>query len=221
VIRELAIVAAGAGLFALAARTYAAYGPSNAGDVALDLPPLDPFAGWPGTGPEYSDAGAALDQEQSLMSAAARALSVEGLNAIKKHEGLVLSVYRDQAGLPTIGYGHLIKPGESFGPITEAEASALLMRDVQVAIDAVNGVVTVPLSQSEFDALVSLAYNIGGGAFASSTLVRKLNAGDRAGATAEFVRWNKVRQGGALVDSAGLTNRRLAEARIFSGGAYA
>lgn len=139
------------------------------------------------------------------------------LSLIKRWEGLSLKAYQDVAGLWTIGYGHLIRPGERFHPygpvmhITQAEADALLVSDSAAARKAVADAVKVPLSAGERAALESLAFNIGGTSFAGSTLVRKLNAGDRAGAAAEFLRW--VHAGGKVVQ--GLVNRREDERREF------
>lgn len=136
----------------------------------------------------------------------------QGIELIKQFEGYRAYPYQDAAGLWTIGYGHLIKDSESFPHDLDInEATALLYQDAQIAVDAVNDLVSVSLTQNQFNALVSLVYNIGRGAFASSTLLRKLNAGDYQGAFNEFPRWNKA--GGQVI--AGLTNRRAAEARIF------
>lgn len=147
--------------------------------------------------------------------------SLAGIAEIARHEGFKPYMYNDQAGYPTIGYGHKVKPGESFTRISEAEARALLIQDVGTAEDAVNAAVTVSLNQAQFDALVSLVYNIGVGAFRTSTLLRKLNAGDYASAQQQFLAWRKVRIGGTLTDSAGLINRRTAEAALFGSGGYA
>lgn len=144
-------------------------------------------------------------------------LSPEGLDAIKQHEGFRADVYDDGAGFLTIGYGHKLTPDE-IGVLTVvsfAQATQLLRRDVQAAEAAVNDAVTVPLVQGEFDALVSLVFNIGAGAFRRSTLLRKLNAEDRAGAAREFGRW--VFAGGKRM--AGLVSRRAAEAAMFRGTA--
>ena len=146
--------------------------------------------------------------------------SINGQDIIKNHEALRLTVYPDQRGLPTIGYGHLLKPGESFpNGINEEQAGALLVGDLATAENAVNAGVKVSITQNQFDALVSLAFNIGAGAFRSSTVLRKLNAGDVAGSAAAFALWNKVSQGGQLVVSAGLMNRRTDEANLFLDGA--
>lgn len=132
------------------------------------------------------------------------------LQLIKRFEGFSAVPYRDANGF-SIGYGHFIVPGESFTTLTEPEAYDLLRFDVRRFSDAVKTAVTVPLTQSQFDALVSLAYNIGASAFSGSTLVRLLNAGDYAGAAAQFARWNKS-QGTVLPV---LVSRREQERQVF------
>lgn len=144
-------------------------------------------------------------------------LSIPGMDALKAHEGYSAAPYQDAAGYWTIGYGHKILDGESFESVDETQATALLAADIRTAEDAVNVGVSGAISQAQFDALVSFAYNVGAGAFAKSTLLRKLNAGDAAGAAAEFARWNRA--GGVVL--AGLAKRRDAEARLFSTGDYA
>lgn len=140
--------------------------------------------------------------------------SPRGIELIKRFEGVRLKVYKDAAGLPTIGIGHLLKPGEKFpGGITEAQAEDLLRNDLADAEKAVATSVTVQLAQHEFDALVSFTFNLGGGALRKSTLLKKLNAGDRKGAAAEFGRWTKA--GGK--ELAGLVKRRAAERKMFEG----
>ncbi len=115
----------------------------------------------------------------------------------------------------TIGYGHTAAAGPPVPAagmtITAGEADAILARDLSRFEAAVARLVTVPLSQGEFDALVSFAFNVGEGALGRSTLLKKLNAGDRAGAAAEFGRWNKA--GGRVL--AGLTRRRAEERAMF------
>lgn len=135
----------------------------------------------------------------------------KGVALIKQFEGLVLKVYKDAVGLPTIGYGHLIKAGEKFTTLTEAEAESLLKSDLKQFEDCVAKVVTVPLNQNQFDALVSFAFNLGCANLKSSTLLKKLNAGDFAGAANEFLRWDKA--GGKVL--VGLTRRRTAEKTLF------
>lgn len=146
---------------------------------------------------------------------------------LARFEGFSSTPYQDQAGLWTIGFGHLIVPGDGFWhpvhnpagarEITVEEARELKALDAAEALDAVSRCVRVPLTENQRDALVSLAYNIGAGAFCSSTLVKKLNAGDYVGAAEWFAPWNKVRDPdtGDLVVSAGLTKRRAQEREIF------
>jgi len=143
-----------------------------------------------------------------------RSTSIAGLDALKNHEGFSATAYQDTAGNWTIGYGHKLQDGESFDAIDQAQATALLAGDVRAAEDAVNSLVSAPLSQTQFDALVSFVYNVGAGAFRKSTLLAKLNAGDVAGATAEFSRWT---HSGGKVDPI-LVARREDEARLFLEG---
>jgi lysozyme len=134
-------------------------------------------------------------------------------NRIAEHEGLRLEAYPDPGtgGEPwTIGVGHTggVKPGDR---ITKDQAIDFLAADLQSAEKAVAGAVKVPLSQNEFDALVSFVFNVGAGAFRSSTLLKLLNVGDRRGAADQFLRWDKA--GGRVM--AGLTRRRADERKWF------
>lgn len=143
-------------------------------------------------------------------------IGAEGLALIKRFEGLELTAYKDIVGVWTIGYGHTgqVKAGMV---ITEAEAETLLRRDLEYFQALVYRRVTVDLNQNEFDALVSLAFNIGPGSaqkigFNQSTLLRILNAGaPRAEVMLQFLRWGYA--GGKLVP--GLVRRRKAEAALF------
>lgn len=137
--------------------------------------------------------------------------SENGLTLIKEAEGCVLHVYKDVAGLPTIGVGHLIKAGEHFTTITQAQADALLAQDILPAAACVSRVVTVHLTQNQFDALVSFTFNLGCGALTGSTLLKLLNSGNYAGAADQFLRWNKAE--GRVVQ--GLTTRRETERTLF------
>lgn len=138
---------------------------------------------------------------------AALTLSAAGLVGLVGHEG-----YSDRAiipvpgDVPTIGFGTTagVKMGDS---ITPPKALARALSDVQQYEGAIKQCVTAPLHQGEYDAYTSLAYNIGPGAFCGSTLVRKVNAGDYAGACREILRWDRA--GGRVVR--GLTIRRQAE----------
>lgn len=138
---------------------------------------------------------------------AALVLSAAGFVGIVQWEGYSSTTYVPVPGdVPTIGFGTTagVKPGDT---ITPQAALGRALADVSRFEGALRECVKVPLTQGEYDAFVSLAYNIGPGAFCGSTLVRLLNAGDYAGACAQISRWNK--QGGRVL--AGLTKRREAE----------
>lgn len=137
-------------------------------------------------------------------------IAAPGLTIIKIFEALRLRAYLCPAGIPTIGWGHTrgVKMGDT---CTYLQAEQWLREDCRDAERAVNARVKVPLTQNQFDALVSFVFNVGGGAFASSTMLRKLNAGDYVGAAEQFPRWNK--SGGKVLR--GLTLRREREQNLF------
>lgn len=146
-------------------------------------------------------------------------ISERGLDLIKEFEGFRAKPYRDAVGVPTIGYGNTFytdgrKVAMTDPAIDEAQATELLKAVVKRFESAVSAAVRVPLSQGQFDALVSFAYNVGVGNLQKSTLLRLLNSGDYTGATGQFARWNRA--GGQVL--AGLTRRRAAEAKLFAGG---
>lgn len=135
-----------------------------------------------------------------------------GIDKIKRHEALRLEPYKDAADKWTIGYGHLLLPGEWWNKITEPQAEDLLRKDLAIAESNINTVVKVPLNKNQYDALVSFVFNIGINAFTKSTLLRKLNAGDYVGATNEFKRWKYA--GGKI--NTGLITRRQREETLFT-----
>ena len=140
--------------------------------------------------------------------------SKDGLTLTEQFEGCELTAYQDQVGVWTIGYGHT---GTGVGAgltITQDQAEALLLSDVSAAASYVNQAVTIALAQQEFDALVDFVFNLGRGAFAGSTLLRQLNAGNFAVAAAQFDVWDHA--GGQVV--AGLLRRRQAETALFQEG---
>jgi lysozyme len=137
--------------------------------------------------------------------------SVNGLSLTEKFEGFSSNAYQDQVGVWTIGYGHTGPDVAAGRTITLAQAQALLAQDVSIAAACVNAVVTVKLTQQEFDALVDFVFNLGAGAFKGSTMLRNLNAGNFTSAAAQFDLWDRA--GGAVV--AGLLRRRQAEAALF------
>jgi lysozyme len=144
-----------------------------------------------------------------------RKVSDEGLNPIKRFEGFSETVYICPAGYPTIGYGHVVfgHEVESFAEgILEEQATDLLRQDVAIAEYAVVRHINVPLSDGQFDALVSFTFNLGSGALQRSTLRRKLNRQEYTSAAREFSRW--VWAGGKKLK--GLVRRRQAEAELFN-----
>jgi lysozyme len=145
----------------------------------------------------------------------ARKVTREGLEKIKQFEGLRLVAYQCSAGVWTIGYGST-STAEKGMRITEAEAESLLYADLEVFESAVNRLVQVKLTDWQFAALVSFAFNVGVEAFENSMLLKKLNDGDYDAVPAQLMRWNKVK--GKVV--AGLTNRRAAEAGMWAKGSF-
>ncbi|MFH1058872.1 MAG: lysozyme [Pseudomonadota bacterium] len=145
-----------------------------------------------------------------------RPLNQAGVDLVKRSEGFSPKTYTCPAGHPTIGFGHRIRAGEVFEePLSQAQAEDLLRADLAEAAGAVQRLVTAPLSDDQFAALVDFTFNLGAGNLQKSTLLKKLNAGDYAGAGAEFGRW--VKSGGQTLP--GLVTRRAAEAALFAGGA--
>lgn len=139
--------------------------------------------------------------------------SQKGVDLIRHFEGLRLSAYKCNAGVWTVGFGHT---GPDVSPslrITEQQAEQLLEQDLDVFERAVSLLIQVPLAQHEFDALVAFTFNLGARALDTSTLRRKLNAGDRLGAADQFLRWNKAGDR----ELPGLTRRRTAERALFRG----
>ena len=142
-------------------------------------------------------------------------ISENGIEFIRQLEGEKLTAYRDIVGIWTIGVGHTGfvdgKPVARGMAITKEKSKEILTADLKRFESEVNDAVKVTLTQNQFDALVSLAFNIGEGAFARSTLVNKLNAGDKKGAAEQFLVWKNA--GGRV--SQGLLNRRQKEKAMF------
>jgi len=139
------------------------------------------------------------------------ALGARGLDLLKEFEGYRLTAYRDQRGVLTIGYGHTGPEVVEGLQWSQAQADEALVRDTSFAANAIIRLVDVALNQNEFDALCSLAFNIGVGAFRSSTLLRMLNSGDHPGAAMQFAVWDRVNG----EPNAGLARRRAAEQALF------
>lgn len=141
--------------------------------------------------------------------------SSTGIELLKKLEGFRAKPYPDSGGKMTVGYGHLIVPGDgvALGDIIDpVKATELLTKDVERTVAGVNDNVTSIITQNQFDALVIFAYNVGVSAFKNSTLLKMLKAGDVAGASLQFLRWDKVNG----VSVPGLHNRRVAEQTLFN-----
>lgn len=148
--------------------------------------------------------------------AGALILSAAGIAGIVQFEGKANRVYMDPVNIPTVCVGHTATVSRAdVGKVySDAQCQALLQQDTKDAQAAVKRVLTAPVTQDQYDALVSLAFNIGSGALAKSTLVRKHNAGDCLGAAREFTRWNKA--GGRVLP--GLTKRRAWEKSLYEKG---
>lgn len=143
-----------------------------------------------------------------------RHITQEGLELIKRFEGFESEIYFDAAGLPTIGYGHLLRAGEAemFKTGISPEAGvALLIKDVLSAEQAVLRLIHVPLRDGQFDTLVSFTFNLGSGALQRSTLRRKVNREEHDEVPEQFMRW--VWAGGRRLR--GLLRRRSEEAALY------
>jgi len=136
--------------------------------------------------------------------------SKSGVALTERFEGCKLTAYQDQVGRWTIGYGHTLGvfPDQT---CTQEQAEAWLQEDTEWAVKVVNALVTVPLSQGEFDALVDFTFNLGSGSIQHSTLLKLVNAGQFEAAANEFAKWDMA--GGKHV--AGLLRRRIAEEQEF------
>ena len=148
-----------------------------------------------------------------------RHINQTSVDLIKAFESLFLEAYKCSANVWTIGYGATSTKagghadGTIYGglTITEDQAEEYLRGDLEYFEKVVLRLVNVDLTDDEFGALVSFAFNVGEGNLESSTLLRKLNAGDKSGAAKEFIRWNKAK--GKTLN--GLTRRRASEERLF------
>jgi lysozyme len=166
-----------------------------------------------------------------------RHITPEALEKLKQWEGFVPYAYDDAifptqpttagqkiAGTLTIGYGHTGADVRAGQQITQARAEALLKIDLSRFEHAVEDAVTVDLTDNQFAALVSFAFNVGlggkktGDGFLTSSLLKKLNAGDYDSVPSELAKWNKTRINGKLQVSKGLVNRRAVEAGLWASG---
>lgn len=139
-------------------------------------------------------------------------VSEQGLQLTSSFESYRAHRYICPAGYPTIGFGHVIRPGEDLEEVTREEAEDLLKRDMGKAETAVGRLVRVALTQGQFDALCDFTFNVGAGALQRSTLRSKLNRGEYEEVPGELVKW--VRGGGRVLR--GLVRRRVAEVKLWN-----
>lgn len=164
-----------------------------------------------------SDIAVAVDTDAEIGFAQDQITQVspQGVDLICGFEGLELKAYDDGVGVCTIGYGTTIYPhgkAVQYGDTcTIEQAKNYMQYDLRRFEQAVTAAVNVPLNQNQFDALVSLSYNIGIGAFKNSTLLKLLNASDYHAASHQFDVW--IKAGGKTVQ--GLVNRRAVEKTLF------
>lgn len=154
------------------------------------------------------------DTSKTRTNIAALVISASALVTIAVNEGYVGQTYKDVVGIPTIGFGETkgVKPGQTTTP---PKALKQLLSSADEHAAGIKQCITVPISQGEYDAYLSLSYNIGVGAFCGSSLVKKLNAKDYTGACQEILKWNRA---GGVVQP-GLTKRRYEEFNTCMGGA--
>lgn len=151
-------------------------------------------------------------------------ISSNGIKALKGSEGLKLKAYQDQKGVWTIGYGHTGKVGNkpvgAGMTITNEQAEELFRQRLPEFENAVRSSVKVPITQNQYDVLVSLAYNIGPNGLRKSSVIEKLNKGDTIGAANELLEYNKVTNPETKRKefNKGVFNRRVREREMFLGG---
>lgn len=143
----------------------------------------------------------------NALTKASLRLSAVGLVMIALFEGFAPQPYKDIVGVWTNGFGNTHNAQKQ---VTVPEALGQLEKNAREAENAVKQCITQPMTQNQFDSFVSLTFNIGGGAFCKSTLVKKFNAGNSFSACTEILRWNRA--GGKVV--AGLVARREKEYQL-------
>lgn len=181
-----AVLLVGGVVFYMRQRSAAAAADANANDGSeyTDTSTLATIDDWINHNIVESDY---LNMQPEPIQQGDKRLSSAGRAKLENFEGFSATPYSDHKG-NSIGYGHLIKLGESLTSVTRQQAAEILSKDVAWAENAVNSTITVPLSQGQFDALVSFCFNVGEGAFKRSTLAKRINARD-SGAASEFKRW--------------------------------
>lgn len=141
--------------------------------------------------------------------------SKASLELIKGWEKCKLKAYLCPAGVWTLGYGQTGKDVVEGATCTQEQAEAWVVATVKAHAEGVSKALKGAATQAQFDAMVSLSYNIGKYAFATSTVLRQHNAGNFKDAAAAFMMWNKITINGVLTYSAGLNNRRLSEKALY------
>ena len=157
-----------------------------------------------------------LNQEELIKILKNMQVSQIGINLIKKIEGFAPVLYKCEAKKDTIGYGHIIRKTDNIvQSLNKSQAETLLHKDILPFENAVNLLVTVPLTQNQFDALVCFAFNIGLSAFQTSTLLKLLNKNHYDAVPVQMKRWDKITVDGKKIPSQGLKNRRKAEIELW------
>ncbi len=168
-----------------------------------------------------------MDWVKNRLVIALLSLSIGGAGAIVAHEGMRPVAYKDPVGIVTVCAGHT-KTAKLGQVKTEAQCAKLLQQDVRDSETAIKRLTTAKLTQRQYDALVSFVFNVGEPNYASSTLLKHINAGRCHAAADEFVKWNKATRWRIVVPGEpptkekvvlpGLTVRRQAEAVEFRSG---
>lgn len=147
-------------------------------------------------------------------------ISQKGVDFIKQEEGFRSTSYLDSVGIWTIGYGTIRVNGKKVGKdmhCSQLAAEEWLKQEIELIIEPeINRLVKVKINQDIFDVFCSFCYNLGTGAFAGSTMLKMLNAGDYEGASKQILRWNKGKDKGRWKVITGLDNRRKREYAIFA-----
>ncbi len=140
-------------------------------------------------------------------------VSPQAVTLVAQMEGYRPFIYKDAVGIPTVGYGHVVKKGEKIPqPLLPEDAYALLLQDLNDHAQTMSKDIKVPLKQNQYDALSSFVFNVGNGAFRKSTLLKVLNKEDHQSVPHQLRRWDKA--GGRQLR--GLTYRRELEASLYA-----
>ncbi len=142
------------------------------------------------------------------------------ISLLRELEGVRYTMYRDSAGLPTIGVGHLInqklEAGLNTQTLNDVQVNALLSKDMDEEANCIQSVIHVPLSQNQYDALMALVFNIGVGSFSSSTVAKAINSGaNQDYITQWWICWDKEHRDGQLIEDLSLKDRRQKEIGLF------